>query len=158
MRTAMAAVNRPHSASHEDSGSEASRLGWSHSPRATTLTASSSAVATLLSFTACWRRLACEIPGDSSVRPGKRPEPVSLGTSQWPGGGMGQSLSGSAENPRRCGDYIAQLCVRSAPFSALVGGSNPYHGDHREDAHRIHFARLHSLPNESAAATRRRQC
>ena len=24
---------------------------------------------------------------------------------------MGQPLSGSAENPRRCGDHIAQLCV-----------------------------------------------
>ena len=30
-----------------------------------------------MSFTACWRRLACEIPGSSTARPGKRPEPVS---------------------------------------------------------------------------------
>src|SRR5260370_29303483 len=157
MRTATAAANRPHSASHEVSGSEASPLEWSHSQRATIPTASSSAVAPLLSFTACWRRLACEIPGSSTARPGKRPEPVSLSTSQWPGGGMGQPLSGSAENPLRGGDHITQLCVRSAPFSALVGARNPYHGDHGEDAHRIHLARLHSLPNQSAAAICRRQ-
>src|ERR1019366_986069 len=157
MRTATAAANRPHSASHGVSRIEASRLGWSHSPRATIPTASSSAVATLLSFTACCRRLACEIPGSSTTRPGKRPEPVSLSTSQWSGSGMGEPLSGSAENPKRCGNHTAQLCVRSAPFSALVGGGNPNHGDHGEDAHRIHLARLHSLPNQSAAATCRRQ-
>src|SRR5260370_18565338 len=157
MRTATAAANRPHSASHEVSGSEASPLEWSHSQRATIPTASSAAVAPLLSCTAWWRRLACEIPGSSTARPGKRPEPVSLSTSQWPGGGMGQPLSGSAENPQRSGDHIAQLCVRSASFSALVGARNPYHGDHREDAHAIHLARLHSLPNQSAPATRRRQ-
>src|SRR5258708_6359893 len=157
MRTATAAANRPHSASHEVSGSEASPLEWSHSQRATIPTASSSAVAPLLSFTACWRRLACEIPGSSTARPGKRPEPVSLSTSQWPGGGMGQPLSGSAENPQRCGDHIAQLCVRSAPFSALVGARNPYHGDHREDAHGIHLPRLHPRPNQPPAAPSRRQ-
>src|ERR1017187_5789193 len=157
MQTATAAANRQRSASHEGSGNEVSRLDGSHCPKATIPTASSSAVATLLSFTACWRRLACEIPGSSTARPGKRPEPVSLSTSQWPGGGMGQPLSGSAENPQRCRDHIAQLCVRSAPFSALVGECKPHHGDHREDAHGSHLARLHSLPNQSAAATCRRQ-
>ena len=31
------------------------------------------------SFSACWRRLACEIPGSSTARPRQRPEPVSRG-------------------------------------------------------------------------------
>jgi len=83
--------------------------------------------------------------------------PVPLSTSQWPeveGGNRfldQQRIRGVAETTLR------KLCVRSAPFSALVGACNPYHGDHGEDAHRIHPARLYSFPNQSAAATCRRQ-
>ena len=120
-------------------------------------TASSSTVATLMSFTASWRGLAREIPSSSTAGTEQRPEPVSRDGRRRSRSALGQPLPGSAESPQRCGNYLAQLCVRSAAFSALVGECKSHHGSHGEDAHGIRLARLHSFPNQSAAAACRRQ-
>src|ERR1019366_9331826 len=64
---------------------------------------------------------------------------------------MGQPLPGSAEGLLRGGFLVARLCPRPAPFPALVGGCEPQPGDQRGSRYGSHFARLYSLPDQSAA-------
>src|SRR5215831_7832380 len=109
------------------------------------------------SFSSCWKRLCYELSGHPTPRPGTCPESVPGNATEWSGGGLGQPLPGSAESPLRCRSHLAQLCLRFAPFPTLVGGSESHQRHHPKSPRRIRLARLYPLPDQSTAATSRRQ-
>src|SRR5262252_2220444 len=70
------------------------------------------------SFSSCWKGPCHELSGNPTPRPGICPESIPGNSTEWSGGGLGESLPGSAESPLRCRNHLAQLCLRLCATSA----------------------------------------
>src|SRR5215469_4084392 len=152
-----AAANKPLNVYRSACCSKDSPLYESSYQTVTTPTASLWAEEIASSFRSCWKELCHEPSCHPTPRPRICPESVPGNSTEWSGGGLGESLPGSAESPQRCRSHLAQLCLRFAPFPTLVGGGEPHHRHHRKSPRRIRLARLYPIPDQSKAATRRRQ-
>src|SRR6516162_1656599 len=152
-----AAANKLRNGYRDACGSKESPLYESSYQTVTTPTDSLWAEEMASSFSSCWKGLCHELSCHPTPRPGKRPESVPGHATQRSGARLGQSLPRSPESPQRCRNHLAQLCLRFAPFPALVGGGESHHRHHRKSPRRIRLARLYPLPDQSTAATRRRQ-
>src|SRR5215469_1415881 len=146
MRIPTAAANKLRNGYRGACGSKEPPLYESSYQTGTTPTASLWAEEMARSFSSCWKRLCHELSCHPTPRPGICPESVPSHSTEWSGGGLGQSLPGSAESPQRCRSHPAQLCLRFAPFPTLVGGGESHRDHHRKSPRRLRLARLYPLP------------